>query len=84
MTGVVRDLELHEKGHEAVLPMACEACYSAHWREFAAEINIHFPGIKGIDIPTVWVFPEMSVCMDCGFAGFKIPNTELRKLENND
>lgn len=64
--------------------MTCKECYSANWRGFTAEINIHFPGIKGIDIPTVWVFPKMSVCMDCGFASFTVPDEELRKLDNND
>ena len=64
--------------------MTCKECDSANWREFTAEINIHFPGIKGIDIPTVWVFPEMSVCMDCGFAGFTVPDAELKNLDSND
>jgi len=75
---------LLEKGYDALSPMTCKACHSANWREFTAEINIHFPGMKGIDIPAVWVFPKMSVCMDCGFAGFAIPDAELRKLERND
>jgi hypothetical protein len=80
----VRDFDLLVKGYNAVSPMTCKACHSANWREFTAEINIHFPGRKGIDIPAVWVFPEISVCMDCGFAGFTIQNAELRKLESND
>ena len=75
---------MREKGYDAVSPMSCKACESVNWRGFTAEINIHFPGRKGIDIPTVWVFPEMSVCMDCGFAGFTIPDVELRKLESKD
>lgn len=75
---------MREKGQEAVSPMTCKVCYSANWREFTAEINIHFPGKKGIDIPTVWVFPKMSVCMDCGFAGFTVPDPELRKLDSDD
>lgn len=64
--------------------MTCRACHSVNWREFTAEINIHFPGMKGIGIPTVLVFPNMSVCMDCGFAGFTVPDVELKKLDSND
>jgi hypothetical protein len=75
---------LREKGYDAVSPMTCKGCHSANWREFTAEINIHFPGRKGIDVPTVWVFPKMSVCMDCGFAGFTVPDVELKKLDSND
>lgn len=73
-----------EEGYDAVSPMTCKSCRSANWRKFTAEINIHFPGMKGIDIPTVWVFPEMSVCMDCGFAGFTVPGAELEKLDSNE
>ena len=73
-----------EKGYDAASPMTCKACQSPNWRQFTAEINIHFPGIRGIDTPTVWVFPDMSVCMDCGFAGFMVPDAELKKLDSND
>jgi hypothetical protein len=64
--------------------MPCEACHSASQRTFTAEINIHFPGIRGIDMPTVWVFPKILVCMDCGTAQFTIPEAERKKLEDRD
>ena len=44
-------------------------------RNFAGEINIHFPGLKGLDKPTVWVFPKLVVCFDCGFTEFLIPES---------
>jgi len=62
--------------------MSCTACHSANQREFTAEGNIHFPGIKGFDIPTVLVFPEIRVCMDCGLAEFTIPDAQLKRLNN--
>ncbi len=45
---------------------------------------IHFPGLKDIDKPVVWVFPEVVVCLDCGFAEFAIPAAELSQLEQSD
>lgn len=47
-------------------------------------MNIHFPGIQGLDIPGVWVFPTVLVCMDCGTAQFTIPEAEREKLEDAD
>lgn len=62
----------------------CSSCQSTNRRKFTAEINIHFPGIKGLEIPTVWVFPEILVCMDCGQAQFAIPEAELKELDGRD
>jgi hypothetical protein len=44
---------------------------------------IHFPGLKNIDMPVVWVFPEAVVCLDCGTAEFAVPEAELRLLEKS-
>lgn len=62
----------------------CSSCHSVNQNEFTAEINIHFPEVKGLDIPTVWVFPKILVCMDCGTAQFTIPETERRELADRD
>jgi len=47
-------------------------------------MNIHFPGYENLTVPTVWVFPEVMVCLDCGYADFSIPEPELQKLADND
>jgi hypothetical protein len=60
--------------------MACRSCGSETQTEFGAEINIHFPGRKGLDKPAVLVFPKLVVCLDCGFTQFTFPETELRYL----
>ena len=61
--------------------MSCLSCSSPMNREFTAEINIHFPGLSGLDKPTIWVFPRLSVCLGCGCAQFKIPDGELKQLQ---
>jgi hypothetical protein len=64
--------------------MVCALCKSVNQRDFAVEINIHFPGRKGLTVPTVWVFPPLLVCLDCGAAQFTVPEPELKKLANPD
>jgi hypothetical protein len=60
--------------------MACRPCGSENQKEFGAEINIHFPGRKGLDKPAVLVFPKLVVCLDCGFTQFTLPKAELHQL----
>jgi hypothetical protein len=60
--------------------MSCKSCKSENQSNFNGEIAIHFPGLKGLDKPIVWVFPKLVVCLDCSFTEFAIPETELRVL----
>jgi hypothetical protein len=60
--------------------MACKHCSSDHQSTFGTEMNIHFPGIEGLDKPTVWVFPKVVVCLDCAFAEFVGPKKELHAV----
>lgn len=55
-------------------------CRSEHLARFSGEIAIHFLGLEGLDMPIVWIFPELVVCMDCGIAQFAVPEAELRQL----
>ena len=64
--------------------MPCKSCGSVNQKKFSAEMGIHFPGLENIDKPTVWVFPEVIVCLDCGTAEFAVPETELRQLVKKD
>jgi hypothetical protein len=64
--------------------MSCRSCGSVSQSKFAAEIGIHFPGLKNIEKPIVWVFPELVVCLDCGTAEFVVPEAELRQLGKVD
>jgi len=64
--------------------MACKFCQSAHQGGFPAEINIHFPDKENLTRPTLWVFPRLLICVDCGFAEFLIGPAELQKLKNSE
>jgi hypothetical protein len=59
-------------------------CASTDHRKYIAEMGIHSPGLKNIDKPLVWVFPEVVVCFHCGTAEFVVPESELRQLAEGD
>jgi hypothetical protein len=61
----------------------CKLCGSVYQKKFNSEMGIHFLELKNIDKPTVWVFPEVIVCLDCGMAEFSVPKDELRLLDEN-
>jgi len=62
--------------------MSCKSCQSENQHTLNGEIGIHFPGLKGLDKPIVWVFPKLLVCLNCGFTEFVIPDDELRVLRD--
>ncbi len=64
--------------------MTCKSCGSSNQKKFIGEMGIRSPGLKNIDKPTVWVFPQLIVCLDCGTAEFVVPETELRLLAKRD
>jgi len=61
--------------------MACRACASENQSDFPTEIAIHLPGLR---TPHVFLFPQVVVCMGCGFTEFLIPETELLRLAKKD
>lgn len=55
-------------------------CLSKNQKMFTAEIALHFAGVEGLNKPIVWMFPTLSICLDCGKAQFTVPETELEVL----
>jgi hypothetical protein len=64
--------------------MPCKSCGSINHRKFSGEMGIRSLGLKNLDKPTVFVFPELIVCLDCGTAEFVVPEAELRQLAKGD
>jgi hypothetical protein len=60
--------------------MACRSCGSENQTEFDAEVNIHFPGRKGLDKPHVLACPKLIICLGCGFTQCTLPKNELGAL----
>lgn len=60
--------------------MSCTSCASGRRKQFVAEIAVHFSGLNNLDKPSVFVFPEILVCLECGFSQFTLTNPELTLL----
>lgn len=67
-----------------VTSLRCRSCDSVNQKKFIGEMGIRSPGLKGLDKPTAWVFPELVVCLNCGKAEFVVPEAELRLLAKGD
>jgi hypothetical protein len=61
-------------------PTRCTPCESENQKTFIAEMIIRFPGIEGLDKPIVWLYPSISVCLECGRAQFVVPEKESEVL----
>jgi len=61
--------------------MSCSChCHPAK-EHFTAEVCIHFPGIENLGKPSVFIFPSLSVCLECGVAEFVVNGRELQELK---
>jgi hypothetical protein len=60
--------------------MSCKSCHSENRLELKGEVASHFPGLKGLNKPTVFVYPKLLACFNCGFTEFVIPKPELQRL----
>ena len=62
------------------IAVACTFCTSSNQREFPAEVNIHFPGLRNAERHGVFVFPRLLICLDCGSSSFTMPTSQLAHL----
>jgi predicted nucleic-acid-binding Zn-ribbon protein len=60
--------------------MPCQKCGSERQSKFSAEINVHFPGHEGRDKASILIFPELLVCLECGFTELTISENDLPHL----
>ena len=60
--------------------VACPSCSSKDQRKFSGELALHFPGLQGLNKPVVWAFPQILICVNCGFAAFALDNAPLQEL----
>lgn len=60
--------------------LPCKVCGSENVQKLRGEVAMRVPGLKNIDKPVVWLFPDIVVCLDCGIAEFAVPEDERRIL----
>jgi hypothetical protein len=62
--------------------MKCRSCgASLVVQKLNGEIALHFPGLDGLNKPIVFVFPQVLVCLQCGFAEFAVPDEPLATIK---
>ena len=59
--------------------MSFRRCKSEAQRTLTSEINVHFRGLELLT-KNVFVFPELVLCLDCGFAEFVLSEDEVRSV----
>jgi len=60
-------------------PTICRSCASMSITEVHAEMNLHFPG-RSLDQPSIFAFPKLVVCLDCGLTESIMSEAELHEL----
>jgi hypothetical protein len=60
--------------------MSCPLCASGNPAGFRGEMILHFRGLKNLEKSGVLLFPNLQVCLDCGFSRFTTPEAELALL----
>jgi hypothetical protein len=63
--------------------MTCKACGSRRLSKFDAELCIHRGGLEELGQPPKIMFPTLTACLSCGFAEFKIDESELCMLNES-
>jgi hypothetical protein len=59
--------------------MPCRSCHSTNQQLFRSEVAIH---PTSLNLPQMLLYPEVLVCLDCGFTQFSIPEQMLHELAN--
>ena len=62
------------------MTLSCANCGSTKVQTFDAEANIHFPGIRNVVHASVFAFPKLIICLDCGQITSRLSENELRML----
>ena len=62
--------------------MACKVCKSENTQKFEGEVTASLPDLKSLQVPSIYVCQSVLVCLDCGFAEFVIPASELQAFNN--
>jgi hypothetical protein len=61
--------------------LPCQVCASSNLIELVAETCVHFPGLKGLKVEPIFIYPKIVVCTECGFAQSYLSDRELEKVK---
>jgi hypothetical protein len=62
------------------MEFACVECGSSNIKRFNAEANIHFAVERELTQASVFAFPRLLICLECGLMQGTLSESELRSL----
>jgi hypothetical protein len=60
--------------------MSCRSCRANDQVIVLSETSIHLETLSDLTVPSVLMFPELVVCLQCGFTEFQIEGQKLREI----
>jgi len=60
--------------------MTCTGCLSRNQVEMNSEINIHYSSLTYPGNPGIFVFPTVTICLDCGLSQFIVEEEDLAQI----
>jgi hypothetical protein len=60
--------------------LLCKSCAASNLVELNAELCIHFPGLKGLQVEPIFAFPKLKVCLYCGSIQSNFSANELDRV----
>jgi hypothetical protein len=64
--------------------MQCKACKSGHLQKLEGELTASLPGLDALKVSPVYVCQDVLIFLDCGFAEFLIPASQLKLLKTRE
>lgn len=62
-------------------PMPCKSCHGLRQKRYQSEIAIHLPWMIGAPTkPHELLYPNLLICLDCGFAEFQLPRPAFDRI----
>jgi hypothetical protein len=63
--------------------LSCGSCGSVSAIELASETCLHFPGLKGLNMEPIFIFPKTVVCLNCGSMQSSLAEREIEQVEES-
>ena len=62
----------------------CKSCGSSKLAELTAEVCIHLPGLRGLDVDPIYAFPKLRICLECGLVQANLTEEELKQVREGE
>jgi hypothetical protein len=62
--------------------MVCKVCSSGNQIQLKSEMCLHQP--SGFNRPELFIFPKVSICLQCGFTEFRLSDEDLLQVRKGD